>query len=463
VVFGGTGDDRIFLGMGDDVSSWTAENGPSDMFGDDFVRGGTGDDWVLDNFGSNQLMGDVGNDTLVAVDGNNAAYQSVSEADFGTTDTLEGGAGNDFLVGDDGDILIGGTGNDEFGVDVDFSRDQAVAEIKDFAVTDDVLSVFSNAATSDEEIAFAFDAARGGVIASVASEEVAILEGLVADDIANITTTFFHYDEAGLTGGYSEVEGGVVNMLAAQIPYTGTVAGVEVQANALNNTINAGSGNDTVVGFDGDDLISGDAGDDVLYGNNGVDSVVEGDGDDQIFLGDGDDVSGSSELADASQMLGDDVIRGGAGFDEIVDHLGANQLFGDQGADVLDATDGIVAADPTASIADFGTADTLNAGAGADTLIGDDDDTMIGGTGTDNFTAIRDFTRVQAAVQVVDFDVSEDVLTVSQNTPTDVIEFTFDAAQNGVVATVAGQAVAVLQGLDAADIPNISAAFVPDA
>ena len=436
MVFGGTGDDRIFLGMGDDVSSWTAENGPSDMFGDDFVRGGTGDDWVLDNFGSNQLMGDVGNDTLVAVDGNNAAYQSVSEADFGTTDTLEGGAGNDFLVGDDGDILIGGTGNDEFGVDVDFSRDQAVAEIKDFAVTDDVLSVFSNAATSDEEIAFAFDAARGGVIASVASEEVAILEGLVADDIANITTTFFHYDEAGLTGGYSEVEGGVVNMLAAQIPHSGTVAGVEVQANALNNTINAGSGNDTVVGLDGDD---------------------------QIFLGDGDDVSGSSELADASQMLGDDVIRGGAGFDEIVDHLGANQLFGDQGADVLDATDGIVAADPTASIADFGTADTLNAGAGADTLIGDDGDTMIGGTGTDNFTAIRDFTRVQAAVQVVDFDVSEDVLTVSQNTPTDVIEFTFDAAQNGVVATVAGQAVAVLQGLDAADIPNISAAFVPDA
>ncbi len=463
VVFGGTGDDRIFLGMGDDASGSSGENGPSDMFGDDFVRGGAGDDQIFDNFGSNHLMGDVGNDTLVAVDGNNAVDQSISEADFGTTDTLDGGTGNDLLRGDDGDILIGGTGDDDFGVIANLSRDQAVVEIKDFAVTDDVLSVFSNAATSDEEISFAFDAARGGVIASVASEEVAILEGLVADDIANITSTFFHYDEAGLTEGYSEVEGGVVNMLAAQTPYTGTIAGVEVQANALNNTLNAGGGNDTVVGLDGDDLISGDAGDDVLYGNNGVDSVAGGDGDDQIFLGEGDDVSGSSELADASQMLGDDVIRGGAGFDEIVDHVGANQLFGDQGADVLDATDGIVAADPTASIADFGTAYTLNGGAGADTLIGDDGDTMIGGTGTDNFTAIRDFTRVQAAVQVVDFDVSEDVLTVSQNTPTDVIVFTFDAAQNGVVATVAGQAVAVLQGLDAADIPNIWAAFVPDA
>ena len=136
-------------------------------------------------------MGDDGNDTLVAVDGNNAVDQSVSEADVGTTDTLDGGAGNDFLIGVDGDILLGGTGNDEFGVDADFSRDQAVVEIKDFAVTDDVLSVFRNAAMNDEEISFAFDAARGGIIAAVASEEIAIHEGLVGDDLAIITFTFF--------------------------------------------------------------------------------------------------------------------------------------------------------------------------------------------------------------------------------------------------------------------------------
>ena len=111
-------------------------------------------------------MEDVGNDTLVAVDGNNAVDQSISEADFDTTDTLDGGTGNDFLRGNDGDILIGGKGVDDFGVIAYLSRDQAVVEIKDFAVTDDVLSVFSNAATSDEEISFAFDAARGGVIAS---------------------------------------------------------------------------------------------------------------------------------------------------------------------------------------------------------------------------------------------------------------------------------------------------------
>ena len=89
-----------------------------------------------------------------------------------------------------------------------------------------------------------------------------------------------------------------------------------------------------------------------------------------------------------------DILIGGAVFDGIVDHLGANQLFGDQGADVLDGTDGIIAADSTASIADYDTTDKLNSGAGADTLIGDDGLTLSGGRGTDNFTAIRDFTRV---------------------------------------------------------------------
>jgi hypothetical protein len=35
--------------------------------------------------------------------------KSVSEANFCTTDTLDGGAGNDFLIGVDGDILMGQT------------------------------------------------------------------------------------------------------------------------------------------------------------------------------------------------------------------------------------------------------------------------------------------------------------------------------------------------------------------
>jgi len=94
-------------------------------------------------------------------------------------------------------------------------------------------------------------------------------------------------------------------------------------------------------------------------------------------------------------------------------------------------------------------------------LIGDVGDTVIGGRGTDNFTVIRDFTRVQVAVQVFSFDVSEDILTASQNTSTDVIVFTFDTAQNS--NRCRGRSGSFLHGLDAADIPNIPVAFTPSA
>lgn len=168
-VTGGVGDDSIFLGNGDDIAGWKSSNGPSDMDGDDFIRGGAGDDIIIDNFGSNFLLGDSGNNTILAVDGHSAADVSVNEADFGTVDTLEGGAGDDRLIGDDGDVMIGGTGADEFVVETDIVRDQAVAQITDFDVEEDVLTLYSNAQTS-EGIIFTFDEARSGVIASIATE-----------------------------------------------------------------------------------------------------------------------------------------------------------------------------------------------------------------------------------------------------------------------------------------------------
>ena len=39
VVLGGIGDDSIFLGNGDDYTGWTRASVPSDMMGDDFIRG----------------------------------------------------------------------------------------------------------------------------------------------------------------------------------------------------------------------------------------------------------------------------------------------------------------------------------------------------------------------------------------------------------------------------------------
>jgi len=123
---------------------------------DDFIWGGAGDDIIINNFGSNFLLGDSVDGTILAVDGHSAADASVNEADFETVDTLEGGAGDDRLIGDDGDVMTGGTGADEFVVETDIVWDQAVAQITDFDIKEDVLTLYKNAQTS-EGIIFKFD------------------------------------------------------------------------------------------------------------------------------------------------------------------------------------------------------------------------------------------------------------------------------------------------------------------
>ena len=86
---------------------------------------------------------------------------------------------------------------------------------------------------------------------------------------------------------------------------------------------------------------------------------------------------------------------------------------------------------------------------------------MTGGDGNDKSAVARDFAREQVAAQIVDFNMAEDALKiVGTASSISSIVYVFDSAQGGVVASVGGEEVAVLQGLVAADIPAITAAFV---
>ncbi|WP_370399961.1 calcium-binding protein [Sulfitobacter sp. JB4-11] len=100
LVVGSSGNDNVFLSDGDDVYFSDA----ADRYdaGDDFVRGGSGSDLIADVRGSNELFGDLNDEVLLAADG--LGDEGFSEPDeFGATDTLFGGIGNDALAGDDGD------------------------------------------------------------------------------------------------------------------------------------------------------------------------------------------------------------------------------------------------------------------------------------------------------------------------------------------------------------------------
>lgn len=92
MVWGGTGDDRVYSGNGDDVAYGDQ--------GNDTILGGSGDDWLVGGDGNDQVWGGAGSDWITGDNG---------------TDWLSGDAGDDSLSGGEGrDTLTGGSGNDLF-------------------------------------------------------------------------------------------------------------------------------------------------------------------------------------------------------------------------------------------------------------------------------------------------------------------------------------------------------------
>lgn len=144
-VFGLAGEDNIYLGDGDDMGTispeaedamWNAttaeefidayENsgffGAVGGTGDDYIDGGHGNDAITGSQGDDVLRGNLGADTLIDFEGSNELYGGYGNDALIATDTdhapdlLDGGANDDYLYGNDGDTMTGGTGSDFFSI-----------------------------------------------------------------------------------------------------------------------------------------------------------------------------------------------------------------------------------------------------------------------------------------------------------------------------------------------------------
>jgi len=126
-IAGGDGDDRIFGGRDDDDIDGEAgddrakgSHGDDTMAGgedDDMLAGGDGDDEIDGNEDDDKLRGGPGDDDLSGSEGNDTLIGGPKADDFGNErdgdDTLDGGEGDDKLFGSDGDDdLDGGEGED---------------------------------------------------------------------------------------------------------------------------------------------------------------------------------------------------------------------------------------------------------------------------------------------------------------------------------------------------------------
>ncbi len=271
-------------------------------------------------------------------------------------------------------------------------------------------------------------------------------------------------------GGEDYIEGG-----GGKDHIEGGAGDDSIWGDAGNDTIYGGADSDRLYGGGGDDEIHGDAGDDSLYGGAGNDTLYGGEGGDSLYGGSGDDnLYGGAEGDGLYGGGGSDKLYGGAGNDALYGGAGADTFVFEEnngadliydftvGKDVIDlsALTGIDSFDDlTITTNSFGDAiidlsahgggeirlrnvsegdldaddfvfyqssytgtdqaETLEAGAGDDTIAGlggDDtltgnagDDTLTGGTGADTFV----FAAGHGNDTVTDFTDGEDLIDLS--------------------------------------------------
>lgn len=330
---GGEDDDLLIGDKGDDTLYGES--------GNDYLYGGKGNDVLWGGAGSDHLKGEDGNDILIAGETSLQADQiknlsinsSINVSEFETSDggenVLDGGSGNDILIGDKGndtlygdigdDIIYGGKGSDTINGD----------EGEDILVGGE---------GSDEIVG-----GRDNDIL-IAGETT-----LSANAIKNMVTS-------------------------------GTIDLSEFETTKMeNNTLSGGSGNDVLIGDIGNDEIYGETGNDIIFGGKGNDFLDGGYGNDIIVSGEGVDKArggnGEDILIAGNTNLSVTAIRNLA---NQKDRINVNQfesqngddttLQGDSGNDLL--------------IGDKGN-DTLKGGSNDDYIYGGKgDDVLLGGTGT---------------------------------------------------------------------------------
>ncbi len=412
ILLAGAGNDRVVNGPGDDQlygedghDILIATGGNDELYGgtgNDAMTGGDDNDYLEGNAGDDLLNGDLGVDVLLGGDGNDwllgggnlmpgltaqqladsatAPWGVITDANGNTglaavsgtivnanddSNMLDGGAGNDWLIGaGNSDYADGGADNDTL---VGMAGDD---DLRGSGGND---LIYGDATQGDINI--------GGITQLYAASETHGNDYLDGGDGSDTLIG---------DGGADELFGGSGDDLLI-----GDNSNLDEQYHGADY-LDGEDGNDTLYGYGKDDELFGGAGDDILEGDSntiaqslhgndyldgedgndklqgdgGSDQLFGGDGNDQLF-GDADDI--------ATEYQGDDYLDGEAGDDYLRGYAGNDTLIGGDGNDGLlaEAGDDIL-------IGGTG-ADQLQGGAGDDSYylnLGDGQDTLLDASGS---------------------------------------------------------------------------------
>ncbi|MEJ5129185.1 hypothetical protein WH367_24325, partial [Comamonas sp. MYb21] len=420
----------------DSISGLGGNDGIVAGDGDDYIDAGDGDDLVMAGSGADTIIGGAGNDVIYGsaqgfldrptnvnfvppvlpsgteevargfswvvaredsprwTDGASILRRvdmlgaTVTPSGETTGNTIDAGAGNDYVAAGDGeDIVHGGADDDDIigmgGADLLFGDEGSDIIYGDGFADGESYGTYTLASAHGDDVI----SGGAGKDALFGQGGADVLLGGADDDL-------LWGDDSGSDNG---------------TPWS-------VQA---NDYLDGGEGNDLLVGNGGDDTLIGGAGGDSLWGDNhmlpdgswtampaayqGEDYLDGGEGDDQLNGGGGDDTVlggagndllwGDADSADAN-ALGSDYLDGGDGDDQIIAGDGNDTVLGGAGNDVLigdfdemsnsEGNDYIDGGEGNDIIRGGGGNDTLLGGAGDDQILGGEgNDTLIGGAGTD--------------------------------------------------------------------------------
>jgi Ca2+-binding RTX toxin-like protein len=275
------------------------------------VDGGAGNDTLLGSNGIDLLLGGANDDFVDGQQGNDVAFLGSGNDDF----QWDPGDGSDTVEGQDGSdsMLFNGSGaNENFDVSANggrvlFFRDIANitmdldnVEIVDVRALGGVDTTVVNDLSGTDVTQVLTDLAASG--GGDGQPDNVVVQGTNGDDVATVD---------GNAGGVS------VLGLAAQVDVDGAesandrltvnaLAGDDVvdasglAAVAIQLTADGGNDDDVLIGGDGNDVLLGGAGDDVLIGGPGLDVIDGGEGDNIVIqLVGGDRVSSAKSASRA--------------------------------------------------------------------------------------------------------------------------------------------------------------------
>lgn len=343
-VVGDLGQDTITGGLGNDTldgggGADAIDGGP----GADQIVGGSGNDSLFGADGADTVVGGAGNDVLDGTQGD--LFQPTSPTDSIDPDNpaddertmdlegpiveppapatgdqvLDGGAGNDTLIGDNADSLTGGEGADSFLLEsssVDPTAGSVV--ITDFDPLLDALTLGLDGFQEGDpaQDGFAYDVETRD-LADDSGMEV-LVQGVVVATLAGIS------ESDGISISVVGENSGAAN------PGTFTNLGDgddTAVADLSDDTVNGGAGNDSIEGSAGRDVLNGDGGNDTLNGGAGRDNLSGGTGNDQLDGGGNDETPVGAVVQERLDGgAGDDTLRTGDGFVALTGGAGTDEF-----------------------------------------------------------------------------------------------------------------------------------------